>query len=594
MKTRKAAARTAGLAALALALGACGRPAPARPAHPPGTARQAPAGTDAETSVPASAPAAAPALAPLCDAKQAGRFQALAKATIQAIDAGRGPETLSRITELEGAWDDREAALRPGSPATWRVLDETLDRAIAAIRGSRTDLPRGRAALVELIAELDRATSRAASAPPAAPAARAAPVAAATRPARVYTAADSAPFAALIRETIRLLDAGRTAKAVATLTDLEAGWDAQELALRPRAPATWVLLDDTLDEAIGALRSSAKKDVPAGRAALEDLLGKLEQATLPAAPSPGSAGPLQIRDTYLPGGANHWDALTVDPAARRLYVSNSTRVVVLDADTGAVVGEVADTPHVHGIALVPERHLGFTSNGGDGTVSVFDLRTFETIRKVPAGRNPDAILYDPASRKVYAFNGRSGDATIIDPAESAKPPATLAIGGKLEFGVADGLGRIYLNVEDQSEVAVIDTAKPEVVARWPLAPGAEPTGVAIDVAHHRLFVGCHNAKMIVLDTRSGKVLADVAVGQGVDGAAFDQGLVMIPNGRDGTLTVVRAAPTGGFPAVQTLPTAKGARTIAADPSTHRAYLPCMRPGKDGRPTFGVLVVGPGG
>ncbi len=577
MATPQAATVAALLGGLALALCGCGRPeTPAHGKRPEAT-QQGPAAAPLRGIPPGSEPPTAKVLAALCDTPQAAQFQSLAKATIAAIDSGRRGEVVARITALEGAWDAKEDALRTKSPTTWRVLDETLDRAIAALRGSRTDVPRGRAALERLVAELGQATVGNAPAPRATPAASVAPAFTAVTPARVYAAVETAPFATLTRATIQLLADGNVPGAIAKLTDLEATWDGRGSVLQPRAPFTWTLLDHTLDRAIGALRSTNSEDVPAGKVALEDLVAKLDQATTVAGPA--SVGPLRVRTAFLLGGEDHWDALTVDSAARRVYLSNSKRVVVLNADTGQVLGEVTDTPHVHGIAIVPDLHVGFTSNGGDGTVSVFDLGSFETLRRIPAGESPDAILYDPASKRVYAFNGRSGDATIIDPARTDKAPETLTIGGKLEFGVADGRGRVYVNVEDRSEVAVIDTKSQKVVARWPIVPGAEPTGVAIDLARHRLFVGCHNQKMVVLDVRTGKVVAEVAVGAGVDGAAFDAGLVLIPNGRDGTLSVTREGPDGTLSAVQTLETARGARTIAADPTTHRFFLPCALPDK---------------
>jgi DNA-binding beta-propeller fold protein YncE len=304
--------------------------------------------------------------------------------------------------------------------------------------------------------------------------------------------------------------------------------------------------------------------------------------------APASAGPLKVLKTLPVGGPGGWDYLTVDPEARRLYMSHATQVMVLDVDKGTPIGAIADTPGVHGIALVPEHNVGFTSNGKEGALSVFDLKTLKTLRKIKAGQNPDSIIYDPASKKVFAFNGRSGDATIVDPAALDKAPVSLPIGGKLETGVADGAGRVYVNVEDKNEVVAIDSKAGKVLAHWPLAPGEGPTGLALDRAHHRLFSGCSNKMMVVLDADQGKVLATVPVGAGVDGAAFDSqlGLAAVPNGRDGTLTVVKEDPAGTFKVVQTLKTANGARTITTDPKTHQFYLPC-----NVQTEFSVLVVG---
>jgi DNA-binding beta-propeller fold protein YncE len=311
-----------------------------------------------------------------------------------------------------------------------------------------------------------------------------------------------------------------------------------------------------------------------------------------AGQTPADAGPLKILKIFPVGGTGGWDYLTVDPETRRLYVSHATRVMVLDADQGTLMGEIADTPGVHGIAVVPEHNVGFTSNGKEGTLSVFDLKTLKTLRKIKAGQNPDSIIYDPASKRVFAFNGRSGDATIVDPAALDKPPVSLPIGGKLETGVADGAGRVYVNVEDKNEVVAIDSKAGKVLAHWSLAPGEEPSGLALDRAHHRLFSGCANKMMVVLDAEQGKVLATVPVGAGVDGAAFDSqlGLAAVPNGRDGTLTVVKEDPAGTFKVVQTLKTANGARTITNDPKTHRFYLP-SNVATGGKNEFSVLVVG---
>jgi DNA-binding beta-propeller fold protein YncE len=216
----------------------------------------------------------------------------------------------------------------------------------------------------------------------------------------------------------------------------------------------------------------------------------------------------------------------------------------------------------------------------------------KTLRKVKAGQGPDSIIYDPATKKVLAFNGRSGDVTIVDPAALDKEPVTLAVGGKLETGVADGAGHVYVNVEDKSEIVAIDSKEGKVLAHWPLAPGEGPTGLAIDREHHRLYSGCSNQMMVVLDADQGKVLATLPVGSGVDGVAFDPqlGLAMSSNGRDGTLTAVKEGPAGTFKVVQTLKTANGARTITSDPKGHQIYLPCNVTA-NGENQFSVLVVG---
>ncbi len=303
-------------------------------------------------------------------------------------------------------------------------------------------------------------------------------------------------------------------------------------------------------------------------------------------------GPLQVLKTLKVGGPGGWDYLTVDSATQRVYVSHATHVMVLNLSTGTLIGEIPDTSGVHGIALVPERNEGFTSNGRENTLTVFDLKTLKALRMVPAGRNPDAIIYDPFTKKVFAFNGRSGDITIVDTTAPDTAPVTLPVGGKLESGVSDEAGHIYVNVEDKSEIVAVDSRENKVLAHWPIAPGEEPTGLAIDREHHRLFAGCGNQMMVVVDLEQGKVLTTAPVGSGVDGIAFDaaSGLIVTPNGRDGTLTVVKEDPAGTFKVVQTLKTAVGARTITSDPKTHRFYLPCNVT-TNGVSEFSVLVVG---
>lgn len=315
-----------------------------------------------------------------------------------------------------------------------------------------------------------------------------------------------------------------------------------------------------------------------------------------------AAKDLQVVRTIPLGGEGGWDCITVDSAAGRAYIARSTRVMVVDLAEGRLAGELTGVSGAHGVALVPDLNLGFATSGKDGMVIVFELKTLAPIRKIKAGEKPDIILFDPSCRKVFALNHGSGDITVIDPANLGAAPATIAVGGALEFGAVDGKGRLYVNVEDKSEVVAIDIKQGKVIAHWPVGPGEEPTGLDIDPQHRRLFVGCSNRKMIVLDADSGKVLADVPVGSGVDGVAFDAhlGVVVVPNGRDGTATVVRAfAPFAAstypvylpFEAVQTIPTAKSARTIAVDPTKHRFYLPCTQPADGTKGAFGIIVVG---
>lgn len=246
--------------------------------------------------------------------------------------------------------------------------------------------------------------------------------------------------------------------------------------------------------------------------------------------------------------------------------------MVIDADSGKSVGDIADTQGVHGIALAPELGRGFTSNGREGTVSIFDIKTLATSSKVKVGDNPDAIFYDPATKRVFTFNGRSQDSTAID-ATSGKVLGTIKLDGKPEFAASDAKGEIFVNIEDKSELVAIDPNKLEVKAKWPLAPCTEPSGLSIDRKHRRLFVGCDNKMMAVVDADSGKVLATPAIGDGVDATAFDPetGMAFASCGGDGVLTVVKEESPGKFTA-ENVPPQKGARTMALDFKTHNAFV----------------------
>jgi len=279
-----------------------------------------------------------------------------------------------------------------------------------------------------------------------------------------------------------------------------------------------------------------------------------------------------VINTYKLGGEGGWDYLTMDSASRRLYISRATHVIVIDADSGKQVGDIADTPGVHGIALAPELGRGFVSAGREGTVVIFDINTLKTISKVKAGENPDAILYDPASKRVFAFNGRSHDATAIDAAEG-KVLGTIALEGKPEFAASDRKGMIFVNIEDKSQIDAIDPTKLEVKARWPLAPCEEPSGLAIDAKNHRLFAGCDNKMMAVVDTDSGKVVATPAIGEGVDANAFDPGTSLaFASCGEGVLTVVKEEASNKFTVVENAKTQQGARTMALDEKTHNVYV----------------------
>ncbi len=298
-------------------------------------------------------------------------------------------------------------------------------------------------------------------------------------------------------------------------------------------------------------------------------------------------GPYHFIKEIPVGGDGGWDGLIVDSAAQRLYVSHATRVVVIDLAKDAVVGEITNTPGVHDIAVAPKLNRGFVSNGREAKASVVDLKTLQTISKVDTGPNPDAILFEPGQNEVYAFNGRGQSATVIA-ADSGKVVATIPLGGKPEFAEADPeSGRVFDNLEDKSEVAVVDTRTHSVTNRWPIAPGAAASGIGIDPKNHRLFLGCDNKMMVMMDSTDGKVLATVPIGEGVDGAAFDPGTQLaFASCGDGTTTIAKEETPDKLTVVQTLQTERGARTMALDPTTHRIYLATAKFGPAPEPASG--------
>jgi DNA-binding beta-propeller fold protein YncE len=323
-----------------------------------------------------------------------------------------------------------------------------------------------------------------------------------------------------------------------------------------------------------------------------------------SAPYVGNAVQYRFVKEIPIGGEGGWDYLTVDPGGRRLYVSHGTKVVVVDIDKDSVVGEIADTPGVHGLAVAADLDRGFSSNGQENKASIVDLKTLKTLSKVETGQNPDGMLYEPGQQEVYLFNGRGQSATVVD-AKSGKVVATIPLEGKPEFATADPqAGRVYDNLEDKSELIAIDTRSHKVVNRWPIAPGEEASGMAIDPAHHRLFLGCGNKKMIMVDSGSGKVLAEVPIGGGVDANAFDPGTQLaFASCGDGTVTIAHEDSPQMLTVVQTLKTEPRARTMALDPKTHRIYLasakfeaPSAEGGARQRPrmipgSFKILVYG---
>jgi len=321
-------------------------------------------------------------------------------------------------------------------------------------------------------------------------------------------------------------------------------------------------------------------------------------AALPAAAA--ETATLHVTARYEIGGEGGYDYIRFDDSTRRLFVAHGSRVEVLDGDTGKKLGEIAPTNGVHGIALAPEFQHGFTTNGADRSVTMFDPRTLATLKVIKyTGVKPDALEYDPDTKRVYVANGDAklgGDLTVIDAATGAIT-ATLDLGGKLEGVALDGKGRMFVAAEDRSVVHVVDTHALKVVAQWPLGPGTEPTGVAIDRDHHRLFFACANRLLVVLDSETGRVVATPPIGDGPDGAAFDPSTGRIyTSNREGTVTVVKEAGPDDYRVEQTVATEPGARTIALDGRTHRIFLPTGKfaPGSRGPipGSFVVLVVGP--
>jgi DNA-binding beta-propeller fold protein YncE len=294
----------------------------------------------------------------------------------------------------------------------------------------------------------------------------------------------------------------------------------------------------------------------------------------------GLAGPVFAQSPYrfvkeIPvGGEGGWDYLSVDSAAHRLYVSHATKVVVIDTQLNKVVGEIGDTPGVHGFAVAPDLGRGFASNGRENKASIVDLKTLQTIQKVDTGENPDAILYEPAHHEVYTMNGRGKSATVFD-ARSGKVVATIPLEGKPEFAQEDAAaGKVFVNIEDMNAIKVIDIATHKVTATWPIAPGEAASGMAFDATNHRLFIGCDNKLMLMIDSTNGSVVYSVPIGEGVDSNWFDPGtkLAFSSNGEAGTVTIAREESPSLLKIVQTLKTHRGGRTMALDPATHAIYV----------------------
>ncbi len=298
--------------------------------------------------------------------------------------------------------------------------------------------------------------------------------------------------------------------------------------------------------------------------------------TLLAAAVCAAQGGFHLAKSLPIPGEGSWDYLTVDEGARRLYVSHGTQVEVLDTDSGAIVGKVTGTQGVHGVAVVPDLGRGFTSNGQTSSVTIFDLKTLKPLGTVPTGKKPDAIMYDPATKRVFAFNGDGDSATAID-AATGKVVGTIDLGGGPEFAVADEKGHIFNNLEEKNTVLKIDSRALKVEQRWPVAPCEGPASIAMDRKTSRLFIGCGNHMMAVVNADNGKVVATVPIGDHVDATAFDASNNLIFNScGDGTLAVIHEDSPDKYTAVETVKTAPGAKTLALDPKTHQIFLSTAR------------------
>jgi len=274
-------------------------------------------------------------------------------------------------------------------------------------------------------------------------------------------------------------------------------------------------------------------------------------------------------------GDGSWDLLTVDESTQRVFLSHGSVVNVVDIKTAQLVGTIENTKGVHGIAIASDLKKGFTTNGKDTSVTIFNSETFAIIEKVKiAGINPDAILYDAFTQRVFIFNGRSNDATVMD-AKTNKVIETIKLDGRPELCANDDKGTIFVNIEDKSTITVIDATTLKIKNVWSIAPGAEPTGLAFDSKTNRLFSVCDNLLMIVVDAANGKVIAQLPIGEGCDGVVFDseKKYIYASNGGDGTITVVKEENENTFKVIETVTTQKGAKTIALSKSTHRLFLP---------------------
>jgi DNA-binding beta-propeller fold protein YncE len=313
-----------------------------------------------------------------------------------------------------------------------------------------------------------------------------------------------------------------------------------------------------------------------------------------------SSSSYRVTNTYLLGGDGSWDYVVPDPPHHRVFIARQNRVMVVDEDNGKLLGEVTGIQGAHGTAVAESSGHGFATSGNDQSVVMFDLKTFQTLGRIPAAEDADAILYDAPSNRVFTLNGDAHSSTVID-AKAGELITNLPLGGKPEYGASAGDGKVYANLTDNSEVVEIDAAKAGVLRRWSTAPCTQPVSMAIDTAHHRLFSGCRSGVMAVSDYQAGKVVATIPIGAGVDGAGFDSasGDAFASNA-DGTLTVIHQDSPDRYHVAQTVETPQASRNMGLDPTNHRIYVAAAKfgeapaGGRGRRPvlagTFSLLVI----
>jgi DNA-binding beta-propeller fold protein YncE len=320
-------------------------------------------------------------------------------------------------------------------------------------------------------------------------------------------------------------------------------------------------------------------------------------ALMQTAPAPG---PYKITHTYTLGGDGGWDYIVPDPASHRVFIGRTDRVMVVDENSGTLIGTITGVNGAHGTAIVPAAGRGFATSGNDASVVMFDLKSFQTLGRIPAAEDADAIIYDPSSNRVFTFNGDAHSSTVIDPTAGTHV-ATVDLGGKPEYGASAADGKVYANLTDTSEVVEIDAKAAKVSRRWPTAPCKQPVAMAIDTTHHRVFSGCRSGVMAVSDYQNGKMVATVPIGTGVDGAGYDPASAdAFASNADGTLTVIHQDTPDQYTVIQTLQTSTGSRNMGLDLATHRIYVaaakfgPLPANGRGRAPvmpgSFGLLVI----